>query len=140
MTATSVDIDSKRKAQEGTVVWYKMAASQTIYQGSLVCLNASGLLVDGADSSGFVFAGVAAQYATSTSGSLDADGNEAGCLVWVKGDFQFVAVSGAQANVGAPLYLADNQTVQAAMTTYGIQVGECSKYISSTALRVQLTA
>lgn len=139
MASVTADYDGQRKALGGYIQNMPLAASQTIYAGTMVCTDSTtGTIKDGADSANFSFAGVSCEYMTSTSGSLDYLGNAAYVQVFVAGDFLFTAVSGAATDVGKPAYLVYNTTVQTAPTSNNIYVGIVSQYISSTQLRVRI--
>jgi len=120
MAALTADRPQKRRG-DGIVVSYPVAASTKIYKGSLVCINTSGYAVPAADTSGFKIGGVAEDYADNSSGSA-ADISVACRLL---AEFDFVLGSGlAQADVGANVFVQDDQTVNdAAAQTNDVKVG-----------------
>ena len=60
MTALSAD-RATTITEGGVLVSYPMEESTTIYAGSLVCINAAGYAIPGADASGNKFVGVATE-------------------------------------------------------------------------------
>lgn len=100
-------------------------ATTQIYKGALVCLNASGYLVDGADTAGLRFAGVAYENVLGTTQGAKS------CRVYPIGRFLLTATSITQAMVGTRMYLVDNGTVDESSTN-GICVGTLVQYVSAT--------
>ena len=132
MTALAAEKQPDSKNLMG-VVRYKMAASTVIYAGAMVCINASGLAVPAADTSGFKsVVGVAMQSVTSA-----ASGNY---YVQVQeGDFLLEASSITQAHVGDVLVVVDDATVDNTSTN-SIKAGPLVEFVSSTAGWVRLGA
>ncbi len=100
-------------------------ATTQIYKGALVCLNASGYLVDGADTAGLRFAGIAYENVLGTTQGAKS------CKVYPIGRFLLTATSITQAMVGTRMYLVDNATVDETSTN-GICVGTLVQYVSAT--------
>ena len=100
--------------RDGIVTAHPVKAGAHIYKGSLVCADSTGYAVPGADTADYVFLGVALEEADNSAGQ---DGS---VLVRVQtaGVCSF-AKSGAitQADVGAALCVADDQTVGLTATT-----------------------
>jgi hypothetical protein len=108
---------------------YPVAASTKIYAGSLVCVNADGFAVPAADTSGYVFVGVALEQVDNSAGANGAKN----LRVRRQGVFEFDAASITQAMVGDPMYAVDDHTFDdAAGPTNDIKVGLLVKYASAT--------
>lgn len=103
MANLTADRSSKRK--DGTLIALPLAANAVIFKGALTCLNA-GYLIRGASAAGNVFAGVAYERVNNTGGANGA----ALCRVETDGTHLFVG-DGAAADVGAEMYITDDQTV-----------------------------
>jgi hypothetical protein len=109
------------KFRDGLITAHPVKAAANIYKGSLVCAGTDGYAVPGADATGYTFLGVALEEADNTNG-------QSGDLlvrVQTQGVFSF-GKSGTitQANIGANVYVVDDQTVGlAATTTYDVLCG-----------------
>ena len=105
MTALAANRDTKERAS--LLFSFPVAASTKIYQGSLVCVNASGLAVPASTATTLKCVGRAEQLADNSAGIARAIQVQAkrGCFKFVNGE------SIALANVGATAYLTDDQTV-----------------------------
>jgi hypothetical protein len=106
----------------GEVVQAGIAASTTVYKGTLAGYNSSGY-IESKDASGNVFAGVLLEggVGTTTAGETKA-------LLARKGSFEFEMSGAGLGTVGDELYVVDNQTVAATGTH---KVGRASKYENS---------
>ncbi len=126
--------DRATSYREGIEVEFPVAAATKIYAGSMVCVNASGYAVPAADTSGYLFAGVAMEQADNSTG-----GNGA-MVVRLRrtGVFEFDAASLSQASVGDPMYATDDQTF-AGTTTNHVKVGVLAKYVSATKGWIDIT-
>lgn len=113
-----------------------VAASTKIWAGSLVCRNSSGYAAKGADTAGFIFAGVAREQADNSAGSNGTISVE----LYVEGTFKFAASGLAITDVGKPLYVLDDQTVVTGdgAVAEGVYVGILEEYISATSAWVRL--
>ena len=102
------------KHRDGLITAHQVKGATTIYKGSLICAESTGFAVPGADSAGNTFLGVALEDADNSAGS---DGDLSVRLQAI-GVFSF-AKSGAItiADLGANLYIADDQTLALAATT-----------------------
>lgn len=118
----------------GDMVAHPVAASTKIYLGSLVCVNASGYAIPGADTAGLSFVGVACETADNSSGSA----GDIKVQVRRLGIANFAASGLTQANVNDALYISDDQTV-ATTTTNSIQCGRLAFFESATEAPVELT-
>lgn len=112
-----------------------VAASTTIYKGTLICANATGYAVDAENLQEFSLLGVARDTVDNSSGSagdLDVE-------YWTSGQFDFTIAATADATyLGLPVYVSDNQTVTLTPTAYLGAVGIIRKVNSSTSVRVEI--
>ena len=121
--------DRATSYREGVELDYPVAASTKIYAGSLVCVNADGFAVPAADTSGYVFVGVALEQVDNSAGANGAKN----LRVRRQGVFEFDAASITHAMVGDPMYAVDDHTFDdAAGPTNDIKVGLLVKYASAT--------
>jgi predicted RecA/RadA family phage recombinase len=121
--------DRATSYREGVEVDYPVAAGAKIYAGSLVCVNADGFAVPAADTSGYVFVGVALEQMDNSAGANGAKS----LRVRREGVFEFDAASITQAMVGGPMYVVDDHTFDdAAGPTNDIKVGLLVKFASAT--------
>jgi len=127
---TALRADKQILRQEGNELDFPVAASQTIYAGALVCVNANGYALPGADTANLIFQGIALEQKDNSSGSngdLDVVLQRRG-LIKVILD---TAIS--QANVGDNVFLVDDQTVDlTANVDNNIFCGIIAQYIDST--------
>ncbi len=109
----------------GDLLSVPVAATETIYAGALVCTDADGYAVPGADTAGLTFAGVATARSDNAGG---ADG-DVSVVVRRRGRYKLDYQGWlTQAGMGAKVYAVDDQTVDAANgTTNDIQVGIIAK-------------
>lgn len=122
MTALAKDRTKTKTRSTTRRIPLKMAAGAKIYGGSIVCLNATGFAVAGANTAGLRVMGRAAKQVDNTGGadgakSIDVD----------RGIFKFELGSQApvQATVGLPVFVQDDQTVGkgGAATSAGVFAG-----------------
>ncbi|MBM3457334.1 MAG: hypothetical protein FJX77_02195 [Armatimonadetes bacterium] len=136
MAAATAGRDAKE--QPGTVVSYPLAASTTIYKGTLVAVNAAGYLLSISDAANLIFVGVAEDTINNSSGAA----GDKSARVRKDGTFEFVYAGGnaTQANVGDVVNAQDNQTVDedAALTTNDYPVGVVAEFVSASLLRVRI--
>ncbi len=126
---TGLTRDRATSYREGVEVDYPVAAGAKIYAGSLVCVNADGFAVPAADTSGYVFVGVALEQMDNSAGANGAKS----IRVRREGVFEFDAASITQAMVGDPMYVVDDHTFDdAAGPTNDIKVGLLVKFASAT--------
>ena len=123
MTALTQEREARRWAGlPGVLVPCAAAASQTIYAGALVALNAAGHAVPAAAAVGLRIAGVAVETVKSGPGA----GTDK-VIVRRGAVHLFANAAGAnrltQADVGAVCYVADDQTVQDDGGTNDVRVG-----------------
>lgn len=126
---TALTKDRTTPYREGIEVEYPVAANTKIYAGSLVCVNANGYVVPAADTSGYLFVGVAMEQMDNSTGANGAKS----VRLRRTGVFEFDAASITQAMVGAPMYAVDDHTFDdAAGPTNDVKVGLLVKYVSAT--------
>lgn len=108
-----------------------IAASTKLYQGGIVCLNASGLAVPGIVSTTLKAMGVALKtYDNSTGGAAAFNVEARAGLHWFNSGTAGDAI--AQANVGALCYIMDDNTV-------GLTTGAATRSIAGTIVDVSAT-
>jgi len=122
--------DKKTEYMEGVDIILPVYQSTTIYAGALVCVNAGGYAVNGADTAGLIFMGVAREYVDNSAG---ASGDKT-VTVRRRGLFRMTLGHNISvANIGDNVFLVDNQTVDlAANVTNAIFCGNIAGYISAT--------
>ena len=109
------------KHRDGIITAHPVKAGAHIFKGALVCGDATGHAVAGADSAGLTVLGVAIEEADNTGGA-----DAALCVrVQAAGVFSFAAAGAlSQADLGSALYIADDQTVAlAAEVTNAVACG-----------------
>ncbi len=122
--------DLQIKRQEGQLAAYPVYRSVTIYKGSLVTVNTGGYAVPAADTAGFLFVGVAAEYVdNSDSGAVD---GSKWVTVYRTGLFELPATSISQAHVGDTMYVVDDGTFDETTPANAVVCGRLQKYISAT--------
>jgi len=105
---TALITHRKTVTDAGRLATFPVAAGAVIYLGSLVCINAAGQAVAGADTAGLRFIGVAqtgADNGTGAAASLNVTVQQVGAFAFAAGSTLL------QSAVGAPLYIADDQTL-----------------------------
>ena len=122
MAALTKDVPRRTKGLSKLQA-YKVATNAVIYKGAIVCTNASGYLVPGADTANFNCVGIATEAADNTGG---ANGD---LEILVYRGVAYVSTTGAnavtQANVGQDaVILDDNTIVLAAGATNDTTAGE----------------
>lgn len=136
MSALSAKRDVRR--QPGEVLSFPVEESTKIYEGALVSVNAAGYLVNATDAANDLFIGVADETADNSSG---ADG-AIECKVRIGGVIDVASAATLSiANVGDPVYVADNQTIDlAANLTNDVLVGRVVNFVSANKVRVALVS
>jgi len=133
MGALSTDRNTVRK--QGDYAAYPVKGGATVYAGSLVCIDANGYALPGADTAGYRFVGVARGYADNSAGS---DG-DVSIEVWRRGCFEFACAGMTLADVGGSVYVLDDQTVGLAATaTNDIPCGAVSEFNSATSVYIDI--
>jgi hypothetical protein len=134
MAASTADIaiDAKVPADKGSG---PIAASTTLYKGIFANYNSSGYLVSATDADE-EFAGIVDGHYDNSAGSAGAMNAD----LYTSGKFEVAAAGLAITDVGKPLYIVDNQTVQTgdASISNGVYVGTLAEYISATRCVLEL--
>jgi hypothetical protein len=120
------------KRQEGNRQSFPVAASTTIYEGTLAFITATGYLDDDTATGANRFAGVALAYVDNSSGSAGALNGE----VYTEGVFELVGSGFTQASVGLSVFATDNYVITTSPSASAVYVGECVGFVSSTKLLV----
>ena len=120
MVALTADRRTPRyETPDGPVVRYKLAASTTIFAGSMVMLNAAGAAVSATKATNHVPVGRAERYAKSGA----SDDVYVECR---QGVFRWDNLAGdalAVAEIGDEVYADDDQTVRKTQGANGVKVG-----------------
>lgn len=112
--------DRYTKHRDGLITAHPVKASTEVFKGSLVCVDATGYAVPGADSAGLTFVGVAIEGADNSAGASGA----ISVRVQTMGVFSFAkGGSETQADVGTALNISDSQTVTVDSTINTITCG-----------------
>jgi hypothetical protein len=104
-------------------------ASAVIWSGAIVCTDAGGVAVPGADTAGLVPQGIAWRGIDNTGGadgSIAASSTAIGSARYVdvddRGEWEFT-VSAGSPKVGLPAFVVDDDTVSANATTNSLKIG-----------------
>lgn len=130
----AVTANQLTKMQEGCRRSYPVAASTTLYEGTLNFLTVTGYLDDDTASGANRFAGIAVAYVANAEAVDGAKTAE----VYADGDFELVGTGFTQASLGLPVYASDNYVVTCAPSASGVYIGTCAGYVSSTKIIVSL--
>lgn len=123
------------KMQAGCKRSYPVEESTTIYQGTMVFINANGYAVGSTATGVNGFAGIAIEQVDNSSGG---DGDKT-VEVWAEGDFELVgAGTYSQADVGSPVYGDDNYTINTSIGSTSVPIGMIVGYVSATSLIVRI--
>jgi hypothetical protein len=131
----ALSADRETSSKDRGLKSYPVYQSTTIYKGSLVCVNSSGYLVPAADTSGYIFQGVAYEKVDNSSGSS----GDKWCRVIRDGVHLFDSVGLAQSNVGAAMYAYADDTFKTSGTN-SVLVGTLVEYVSSTSGWIDISA
>lgn len=116
------------KRMDGDRRSYPVAASTTIYEGTLVFITASGYADDDTATGVNGFAGIAVAKADNSSGSA----GDVWVDVYTSGDFELTGTGFAQTDVGMPLYADDNYACVLSLGSTSVRIGKIVRYVSST--------
>lgn len=130
----AVTANQLTKRQEGCRRSFLVAASTTIYEGTLNFTTVTGYLDDDTASGANHFAGIAVAYVDNASGSA---GDKTG-ECYAEGVFELVGTGFTQASVGLAVYASDNYVVTCTPSASGVYIGTCVGYVSSTKILVAL--
>lgn len=111
-----------------------VAASTTLYQGTMAFVNATGYIDDDTASGVNKFAGIVPVQVDNSSGAagdLDTD-------LFAEGQFLLTGSGFTQADVGKPVFATDNNTIVLAPTDAAVYVGTVATFESTTTLWVRL--
>jgi len=115
--------------KDGKLLSFPVVASDIIYKGALVKINAAGYLAPQAAEAGAASVGVAYELCDNSAGSAGAKK----CLVLHKGVFLLTCAGTlVQADVGSTVYASDDQTVSVTQASNEVAVGKVVEYVSAT--------
>lgn len=126
---TALTEDRVLQKSDGVELDFPMAASEKIFGGALACVNAAGYALEGSDTAGLIFQGIAMSQEDNSSG-----GNGDKSVVLRRRGLALVNMGTAisQANVGDNVFLVDDQTVDlTANVTNHIFCGVIAKYVTT---------
>lgn len=127
--------DKQIERTDGVQLAFPVNGTSKIYAGALVCVDADGYLVPGADTAGLIFQGIAMQQRDNASGD---DGDQL-CVVQRRGLVKCAIAAATQANIGDSVFLVDDETVGlAATTTNDIYCGIIAGYVDATHVWVDI--
>lgn len=122
------------KRQDGCKRSYPVAASTTIYQGTMVFQDADGNAAATTATGVNGFIGIAVGYVANSGSAGDKT-----VEVWTQGDFELVgAGTYTQADVGIPVYADDNFTINVAIGSTSVPLGLVVGFVSGTKLIVRI--
>jgi len=125
--------DRKITQREGRLIGLLVAAASLIYGGALVCLNAAGYAVKGADQAGLKFMGLARGRADNSAGGPGAAWVE----VYTRDDQELkIDAAATQADVGKYVYVKDDETVTL-KPKHNVLVGRIMEVVSTTRVMVR---
>lgn len=130
LTADAVTVARK----ELGIKAYPVLTGITIYKGAIVALTAAGYLHPNTGAAGETIVGISDEYiaaGAAASGTYQ-------CRVLSEGHFLLTASSMTQANVGQPVFAADDKTVTLTSAA-GLPVGIVSEYVSATSVWVHIS-
>lgn len=121
--------------QDGKVLSMPVVASDIIYKGALVKINAAGFLAPCAPEAGSNFAGVAYEHKDNSAGAAGA----LECRVVTHGCHVLTGSGLAQADVGSKVYATDDGVITTTEGTTSKQiVGTIVKFLSATEVLVKI--
>ena len=121
--------------QEGKMLSLPVVASDIVFKGANVKINAAGYLAPCAPEAGSQYAGVAVEQCDNSAGVAGAKS----VLVFQEGCFEMTGSGFAQADVGSQVYATDDNDVTLTEgTTSKQKVGIIVKYISATKVLVKI--
>jgi len=127
---TALAEDKQIELQDGVEKDFLVAASEKLFAGALACVNADGYALEGSDTSGLIFQGIAMDQKDNSSGSdgdLDIVLRRRGLVKVIMGTAITIA------NIGDNVFLVDDQTVDlVANVTNNILCGIIAGYIDTT--------
>lgn len=118
----------------GAIHSVPVAASTTIYGGSIVMVNTSGYAVPASTTNPLLVIGVATETVDNSSGAAAA--------LWVnaqEGVYKFAASTASQASVGQVAYAEDDQTVDETAGAGEIVCGRIVEYVGASSVWVDIS-
>lgn len=123
------------RINNGDSIWVPVEAGETLYAGTLVCIDAQGYAINASDAADQKPIGVVRDTVVNTGG---ADGDIL-AEVWMEGQFEFaIAATCTIADVGKWVYVVDNQTISLTKATNSGPIGILTKCVSTTKARIKL--
>lgn len=116
------------KRQDGLKRSYPVAASTTIYAGTLVFINAAGNADDDTATGVNGFAGIAINQVDNSAGSA----GDLNVEVYTEGDFELTGTSLGLTDNGMPVYADDNYALVLSLGATSVRIGTIVKNVSST--------
>ena len=127
---TALAEDKQIELQDGIEKDFEVAATEKIFGGALTCVNAAGYALEGSDTAGLIFQGIAMEQKDNSSGAngdLSIVLRRRGLVKVIMGTAITIA------NVGDNVFLVDDQTVDlTANVTNNIFCGIIAGYIDTT--------
>lgn len=120
--------DRRTTYREGLELEFPVKAATLIYAGSMVAVDNTGYAVPAGNTAGHKLVGIALEQVNNAAGA------NGGVSVRVRtaGAFEFGAVAIAQTNLGADMYVVDDQTFDKTDPGQGIKCGKLVKYSAAT--------
>ncbi len=118
----------------GEVREFPVIASDIIYKGALVGVDATGFAEPAADTTGLAFLGIAVGKADNSSGSS----GDINVEVFTIGSFRIVGVGIVQGDLGKVLYVVDDSSVDDGAADNFVAVGTLEEFVSATDVWVRL--
>ena len=127
---TVLAADKQTEYREGVEISIPVVNADIIYAGALVCVNAAGYALPGADTAGLIFEGIARECVDNSLGNA----GDLNVTVRRRGLFKMLFNTAISiANVGDNVFIVDDQTVDlTANTTNDIFCGVIAEYIDTT--------
>ena len=131
MTVLAADRNTVRR--EGDIYEFPALAAAKVYGGSIAAIDANGKAQPAADTAGLKVVGICEGYVDNSAGADDA------LSVKVRrGVFKLAASGLTDADIGKPLFIVDDQSVQLAATTNDVFAGILVQVESATEAWVAL--
>jgi len=127
---TALTEDKKIEYRDGVELEFEMAGSEKVFGGALACVNAAGYCLEGSDTAGLIFQGVAQEQKDNSLGS----NGDLKIVLKRRGLVKVILDTAITiANVGDNVFLVDDQTVDlVGNTTNDIFCGIIAGYIDTT--------
>jgi hypothetical protein len=157
MSALTAPYDTRRK--DGELQHYPVATNTKCFKGGMAVVNASGYVQPAADAASVIFVGVFADNADNGNGDIQpgmiepsigspspnlpsgiAQGTQGAinARVYKTGAYVFGLASAAQADVGAVVYVTDDNNVALSGTVHNVVCGYITELIDATHVRVRI--